>query len=178
LWLNVVVLGTSTEGSRTRPECACPLKGPKPHLLSRGPSMSDQRAFLQALLAAPTDDVSRLVYADWLQERKRSAVRVPATGLPNSPTRVLLRRAVCTAGSKNSVARSIPIGVALVRRQQVSDSVETALNRTGGHARRAQLRRFPRRPPRSSSARRHGPAVHRRGTRSESGRCWCPTGDS
>jgi uncharacterized protein (TIGR02996 family) len=33
--------------------------------------MSDENAFLAAIQAAPTDDLLRLVYADWLDERDR-----------------------------------------------------------------------------------------------------------
>jgi uncharacterized protein (TIGR02996 family) len=35
--------------------------------------MRDERAFLQALLAEPTDDSLRLVYADWLEEQNEPA---------------------------------------------------------------------------------------------------------
>ena len=31
--------------------------------------MADEQAFIQAILADPTDDSPRLVYADWLEER-------------------------------------------------------------------------------------------------------------
>src|SRR5215472_4772822 len=34
-----------------------------------GPAMSDEAAFLNAILANPEDNAPRLVYADWLEEQ-------------------------------------------------------------------------------------------------------------
>jgi len=37
--------------------------------VTRGIGMSDEDAFLARIAATPADDVARLVYADWLEER-------------------------------------------------------------------------------------------------------------
>src|SRR5438046_2276527 len=43
----------------------CPKQTPG---VNRENAMTDERAFLDALLAAPADDTTRQVYADWLNE--------------------------------------------------------------------------------------------------------------
>jgi uncharacterized protein (TIGR02996 family) len=40
---------------------------------NRGADMSDEDAFLRKILENPADDVTRLVYADWLQEHEEHA---------------------------------------------------------------------------------------------------------
>jgi uncharacterized protein (TIGR02996 family) len=39
--------------------------------------MTDDEAFVRAIVAAPADDAPRLVYADWLDERLRVRARPP-----------------------------------------------------------------------------------------------------
>ena len=38
------------------------------HVTDESQTMSDELAFLNAILKTPADDVNRLVYADWLDE--------------------------------------------------------------------------------------------------------------
>jgi uncharacterized protein (TIGR02996 family) len=89
--------------------------------------MGDEWAFLQAVLEAPADDVSRLVYADWLQERgdpRADFLRLECevTGrLPAAPPTRLRRR------FETLCRTTEPDWVALVRRQPVPDAVEAAL---------------------------------------------------
>jgi uncharacterized protein (TIGR02996 family) len=92
--------------------------------------MIDDGAFLQAILAAPADDVPRLVYADWLEERgdrRAELLRLDCqlTGLSASdPTASRLRARLGELG-----LTAEPDWVALVRRHPVTDAVESALAR-------------------------------------------------
>jgi uncharacterized protein (TIGR02996 family) len=90
--------------------------------------MTDDGGFLQAILAALSDDVPRLVYADWLEERgdpRAELLRLECQlmGLPpEAPSATRLRtrlRELCLAAE--------PDWVGLVRRQPVADAVEAAL---------------------------------------------------
>lgn len=88
--------------------------------------MGDEWAFLNAVRKAPADDASRLVYADWLQERgdpRAEFLRLDCrlNGLGSAAPRRLRRRYA-------SLCRTLdPDWVALVRRQSVPDAVEAAL---------------------------------------------------
>src|SRR5262245_27809063 len=58
--------------------------------------MDDELAFLRAILETPADDVSRLVYADWLDERvdpRAEFLRLDCqlTSLGSTPSRRLRR---------------------------------------------------------------------------------------
>lgn len=58
--------------------------------------MPDEGSFLQAILANPTDDLPRLVYADWLEEQQTEAATLKAE---------FLRVTVALAGRLRSGAR-------------------------------------------------------------------------
>jgi uncharacterized protein (TIGR02996 family) len=90
--------------------------------------MVDNAAFLQAILAAPADDVPRLVYADWLEDRRDPRAEFlrldcQLTELPpTDPAASRLRARL------DELALALePDWVALVRRQPVEDAVEAAL---------------------------------------------------
>ena len=92
------------------------------HVTDESQTMSDELAFLSAILKTPADDVNRLVYADWLDERAEFLrLDCHLTSLGTTASRRLRRRC-------EELGRALePDRVALVRRQQVPDAVETAL---------------------------------------------------
>src|SRR4051794_31020682 len=92
--------------------------------------MDEELAFLTAILKTPADDVSRLVYADWLQERadpRAEFLRLDCqlhNQCATASRRVRqLFKELCHALD--------PDWVALVRRQQVQDAVGVALTELG-----------------------------------------------
>src|SRR5262245_400477 len=92
--------------------------------------MIDEGAFLQAILAAPADDVPRLVYADWLEERgdgRAEFLRLDGQLRRLAPADPAASRLGARLGELGLAAE--PDWVALVRRQPVPDAVEAALAR-------------------------------------------------
>jgi uncharacterized protein (TIGR02996 family) len=89
--------------------------------------MDNELAFLTTILKTPADDVGRLVYADWLQERRdvrAEFLRLDCqlTRLDSAKPSSRLRRRF------EELGRTLdPDWVALVRRQQAPDAVEIAL---------------------------------------------------
>jgi uncharacterized protein (TIGR02996 family) len=92
--------------------------------------MVDDGAFLQAILAAPADDVPRLVYADWLEDRgdpRAEFLRLSCKLTELAPTDPTASR---LGARLNELALTLePDWVALVRRQPVEDTIEAALER-------------------------------------------------
>jgi uncharacterized protein (TIGR02996 family) len=85
--------------------------------------MSDEAAFLNAILASPQDDAPRLIYADWLDERgdelatrKADFLRVTCSLLtvPTGP-----RRSLLLAGLRGRAAGLDPEWLAVVSRLQL-----------------------------------------------------------
>jgi uncharacterized protein (TIGR02996 family) len=60
----------------------------------------DERAFLDAVLASPDDDLPRLVYADWLEERRRG------------DRAAMIRRGIASGGEwrADNMSRLLPSG--------------------------------------------------------------------
>jgi uncharacterized protein (TIGR02996 family) len=84
--------------------------------------------FLTAVLAAPDDDATRLVYADWLEERgdpRAEFLRVESQFLKLAPN--AKRASALQARLRELQPVLDPDWVALVRRTPVRDAIEAAL---------------------------------------------------
>jgi uncharacterized protein (TIGR02996 family) len=75
--------------------------------------MTDNQAFIQALLANPQDDALRLVYADWLEEQSNPISEAKAEFL-----RLIVQQAVHSSGKGKNKGRE--------RLQQLASGLDTA----------------------------------------------------
>jgi uncharacterized protein (TIGR02996 family) len=90
--------------------------------------MSDEDAFLEAIFAGPDDETTRLVYADWLEER--GDPRAEFMRLDCQVSAVASPAISGVLGRLKEIALTLgPDWVALVRSHPVADAIEAALSR-------------------------------------------------